>query len=134
MRYMLDTNTIIYLINNRLERVLEHFLKHKPEEMCISAITMAELEYGVFKSMRPSQNQIALVTFLARINIVPFDTDAAIEYGKIRSALNKRGEPIGANDMLIAASAKATGLILVTNNASEFERVRGLKVMNWAEG
>ena len=133
MKYMLDTNIIIYLKNSRSEKVLERFLSHQPEEMCISAITMAELEYGVYRSAKPSQNQIALVTFLARIKIVPFDTDSAIEYGKIRARLNRRGEPIGANDLLIGASAKARGLTLVTNNMREFERIDGLKVENWTK-
>ena len=131
MKYMLDTNIIIYLKNSRSSKALEQFLRHKPEEMCISAITMAELEYGVYKSLKPSQNQIALVTFLARIKILPFDTDSAIEYGKIRSALNKRGEPIGANDLLIASTAKAKGLTLITNNVREFARVDGLIIENW---
>ena len=112
---------------------LQNFLQHKPEEMCMSAISMAELEYGVYKSLRPSQNQIALVTFLARIKIVPFDTDAAIEYGKIMTKFTRKGNFIGANDLLIAASAKANGFTLVTNNMREFERIDGLKLANWCE-
>lgn len=131
MKYMLDTNIIIYLKNARSEKALERFLQHKPEEMCISAITMAELEYGVYKSSRPSQNQIALVTFLARIKIVPFDTNAAIEYGKIRANLSRKGKLIGANDLLIASTAKAKGLTLITNNMREFGRIEGLKTANW---
>ena len=108
------------------------FLEHKPEDFGISAVTLAELEYGVFKSAGPGQNQIALATFLSGIKILPFDDKAAVEYGKIRADLERKGQPIGANDLLIAAQAKALGLILVTNNSREFERVREIKLENWA--
>lgn len=131
MKYMLDTNIIIYAKCNRPEEVLKRFRKYSPEEMCISAITFAELEYGVEKSMKPEQNRIALMLFLSNIEIMPFDGRAAAEYGKIRSNLEKRGELIGSNDMLIAAHAKALDLTLITNNTREFERVEGLKIKNW---
>lgn len=132
MKYMLDTNTIIYLINRRSESALKKFTQHKPEDLCISAITMAELEYGVYKSEKKSQNQLALVLFLSRIKILPFDSKAATEYGVIRAGLFKKGQPIGANDLLIAAHAKAEKLTLVTNNTREFQRVKDLKLANWA--
>ncbi len=132
MKYMLDTNIIAYAVNRRPEVVLSRLMAHDPEEICISAVTMAELEYGVCKSSRPEQNRLALMAFLARIRVLPFDADAAREYGGIRDALTKRGTPIGANDLLIAAHAKALGLILVTNNTREFERVEGLALENWA--
>lgn len=131
MRYMLDTNIIAYAKNNRPETVLKRLMQHRPEDYCISAITLAELEYGVYNSARPEQNQLALMTFLARIEVVPFDSDAAREYGVIRADLTRRGNLIGANDLLIAAHARALGLILVTNNTREFERVEGLKLENW---
>lgn len=131
MKYMLDTNIIIYAKCNKPEEVLKRFRKYSPEEMCISAITFAELEYGVEKSMKPAQNRLALMLFLSNIAIMPFDSKAATEYGKIRSVLEKKGKLIGSNDMLIAAHAKALGLTLITNNSREFERVEGLKTENW---
>lgn len=131
MRYMLDTNIIAYAKNRRPEGVLRRFLQCRPEDMCISSITMAELEYGACNSSRPEQNRLALMTFLARIEVVPFGADAAREYGDIRADLTRRGALIGANDLLIAAHARALGLTLVTNNCREFDRVEGLKVENW---
>ncbi len=131
MKYMLDTNIIAYAKNNRPESVLRRFMQCRPEDMCVSSIALAELEFGVHNSARPEQNQLALVTFLSRIAVLPFDVDAAMEYGVIRADLTKKGQLIGANDLLIAAHAKALGLTLVTNNTREFERVEGLKVENW---
>ena len=132
MKFMLDTNIIAYARNNRPEAVLQRLLQHCPEDICISAITLAELEYGVYNSLRPEQNQLALMTFLSSIAVVPFDADAAREYGLIRADLKKKGTLIGANDLLIAAHARALGVTLVTNNTREFERVEGLMVENWA--
>lgn len=131
MKYMLDTNIIVYAKNNRPEIVLEKFQQYKPEELCVSAITLAELEYGVWNSSRPEQNRAALMLFLSGIQVLPFEGNAAREYGGIRADLKKKGIPIGANDLLIAAHAKAAGLTLVTNNTREFERVEGLKLENW---
>ena len=132
MKYMLDTNIVAFAKNNRPEIVLEKFKEYDPDELCISAITLAELEYGVFNSSNPDRNQLALTLFLAGIEIVPFDDDAAVEYGRIRTDLKKRGTPIGANDLLIAAHAKSHGFTLVTNNTREFEWVDGLKLEDWA--
>lgn len=132
MTYMLDTNIIIYAIKQRSEFVLQQFLKHDPADLCISAITLAELEYGVWNSSRPEQNRLALLTFLSAINILPFDENAAREYGEIRHRLKTQGNLIGPNDLLIAAHAKAEGLTLVTNNIKEFERVPNLRLENWA--
>ena len=129
--YMLDTNIIAYAKNNRPESVLQRFMEHRPEDMCISAITMAELEFGICKSSKPAQNRLALMMFLSEIQVVPFDGKAAQEYGLIRSELTARGTPIGANDLLIAAHARSLGLTLITNNGREFERVPGLTVENW---
>ena len=132
MKYMLDTNTIIYAINKRQEHIVQQITQHRPEDICISAITMAELEYGVYHSAKKQQNQLALVTFLSKIEIVPFDTNAALEYGIIRADLTAKGNLIGGNDLLIAAHAKSLGLTLVTNNTREFCRVEGLKIEDWA--
>ncbi|MBR6409947.1 MAG: type II toxin-antitoxin system VapC family toxin [Clostridia bacterium] len=131
MKFMLDTNIIAYAKNNRPESVLQRFMEHRPEDMCISAITMAELEFGICKSSKPAQNRLALMMFLSEIQVMPFDGKAAQEYGLIRAELTARGTPIGANDLLIAAHARSLGLTLITNNGREFERVPGLTVENW---
>ena len=131
MRFMLDTNIIAYAKNNRPESVLQRLTQYRPEDLCISAITMAELEFGVCNSSRPDQNRMALLLFLSRISVLPFDADAAREYGMIRADLTKKGTLIGANDLLIAAHARSLGLTLVTNNTREFERVENLRVENW---
>lgn len=131
MKYMLDINIIVYAKNNNPEKVLSMFKQYKPEELCISAITMAELEYGVCNSSKPDQNRLALMLFLSGIEVMAFDSKAAAEYGLIRFDLKSKGNIIGANDMLIAAHAKALGLTLITNNSKEFEKVKGLKIINW---
>ena len=131
MKYMLDTNIIAYIRNQRPETVLRQFEKYQPEDLCISVITMAELEYGIHRSSKPDQNRQALLMLLSHIPIIPFDIDAAKEYGKIRDDLTKKGTLIGANDLLIAAHACAMGLTLITNNIRKFERVEGLKTENW---
>jgi len=128
---MLDTNIIAYAKNNRPGTGLKRLTQHNPEDYCISSITLAELEFGVYNSARPEQNQLALLTFLARIEVVPFETDAAREYGIIRADLTRKDNLIGANDLLIATRAKALGLTLVTNNTRQFKRVDGLKLENW---
>ena len=131
MKYMLDTDIIVYAKNRRPESVFTRLRKCRPEDVCISAVTMAELEYGVCKSSRPEQNRLALLMFLSGIEVLPFDSEAAREYGNIREDLSRKGTIIGGNDLLIAAHARARGLTLVTNNMREFERVEGLRVENW---
>lgn len=132
MKYMLDTNICVYIIKKRPERVLQRFMQQAPDNLCISAITLAELEYGIENSSFPERNRLALAMFLSGIQVLPFDDAAAEEYGKIRAKLKKAGTPVGANDMLIAAHAKAHGLIIVTNNTREFDRIENLNVENWA--
>ena len=133
MRYMLDTNIIIYAKNKRPESILNRLKLYKPSDLCISSITMAELEFGINKSSKPDQNRLALMLFLSGIEIVPFDSSAAREYGIIRHRLQSQGTPIGGNDMLIAAHARSLDIPLVTNNTREFERVEGLKLESWTE-
>lgn len=133
MRYMLDTNICIYTIKNKSPKVIQNFLKHDPNDMCISATTYAELMHGVEKSMAKERNRIAITMFLSPISILEFDTCAAEEYGRIRADLEKKGTPIGPMDMLIAAHAKAEDLVLVTNNTREFERVEDLEVEDWTK-
>ena len=132
IQYMLDTNMIACAKNRRPLKVLEHLLQHDPSEISISSITMAELEYGIFHSSRPDQNRMALMMFLSGITVLPFDADAALEYGEIRHRLQIHGALIGSNDMLIAAHAKAAKLILVTHNTREFSRIDGLQLEDWA--
>lgn len=132
IRYMLDTNTIAYAKNRRPASVLERLIQHDPSEICISAITMAELEFGISHSAKPSQNRKALLMFLSGITILPFGPEAAQAYGEIRHTLQSQGQLIGANDLLIAAHAKTAGLTLVTHNTREFSRVEGLKIEDWA--
>lgn len=133
MTYMLDTNICIYAIKNKPEQVLRQLKANLQYGLCISAITLAELEHGVEKSTSPEKNTVALMQFLAILDVLPFDDAAASEYGKICAYLQKQGTPIGTMDMLIAGHAKAEGLILVTNNVREFERVPDLEIENWAE-
>ena len=130
---MLDTNICIYTIKHKPDSVLQKFKTEmmSGNELCISVITLAELQHGVSKSGNPEKNQIALTQFLSFLSILPFDDYAAIEYGKICAYLQKKGTPIGTMDMLIAAHAKVQDLVLVTNNTREFERVPDLKLENW---
>ena len=99
--------------------------------ICISAITLAELAHGVEKSAASDKNRAALLRFLSILTVLPFDDLAAAEYGAVCADLQRKGTPIGTMDMLIAAHAKTEGLILVTNNTREFERVQGLTLENW---
>lgn len=133
MRYMLDTNICIYAIKNKPLQVLKQLQENYAKGICISAITLAELEHGVGKSSYPDKNRMALIRFLSIFQILSFDYRAAAEYGKICAYLQKRGTPVGTMDMLIAGHAKANHLILVTNNTREFMRIPELRIENWAE-
>ena len=133
MTYMLDTNICIYAIKNRPEIVLQRLKENMQNGLCISAITLAEMQHGVEKSAQPEKNAAALMRFVSILQVLPFDDGAAVEYGKVCAHLQRRGTPIGPMDTLIAAHAKAEGLTIVTNNVREFERVPGLKIENWAE-
>lgn len=115
------------------ENVLKKIYENMEQGLCISVMTLAELEHGIAKSNYPRKNAEALFKFLLIVEILPFDNNAAIEYGKICANLQKKGTPIGVMDMLIAAHAKTENLILVTNNTREFERVENLTLENWAK-
>ena len=132
MKYMLDTNICIYLLNH-VPEVLSKYDNKRNEGVAISTITLAELEYGLCESSAYERNRKALLAFLAIVDVLPFDDSATIQYGKIRVGLERKGTLIGLMDMLIAAHAKSKGLVIVTNNVREFERVEGLKLENWAE-
>ena len=123
MKYMLDTNICIYLIKKHPVHVLNTIKKQNISDICLSSVTLAELEYGVQKSERKIQNSLALAEFLSPVEIMPFDEKAAIEFGKIRAALEIKGNLIGEYDLMIAAHALSLDLILVTNNTREFRRV-----------
>lgn len=133
MRYLLDTNICIYLIKRRPPEVRRRFAGLAYGDVCLAAITVAELEYGVAKSAQPERNAAALQGFLLPLEVLPFDAAAAACYGALRADLERRGLVIGSMDMLIAAQALAAGLVLVTNNAREFSRVPGLYCENWVE-
>jgi tRNA(fMet)-specific endonuclease VapC len=132
MKLLLDTNICIYLIKKSPPLVLRRFDAYAAGTIGISSITLAELEFGVQKSLYPSQNQEALEEFLLPLVILDFDHEAARSYGRIRALLENRGRVIGTLDMLIAAHALSLNLPLATNNVKEFSRVPGLKVINWA--
>lgn len=130
-RYMLDTD-ISSCIMKRSNRVLLNRLQAVPVvEVCISVITKSELLYGVEVSPRQEQDAVALKAFLPHVEVLDFPDGAATHYAEIRADLMKRGEMIGANDLLIAAHARCLDLTLVTNNTSEFGRVKKLRVENW---
>jgi tRNA(fMet)-specific endonuclease VapC len=129
---MLDTNICIYLIKHKPEQVFRNLQEHDPAEICISAVTYAELMHGVEKSQAIEKNRLALALLLANIEVLDFDTFAAEAYGKIRADLEKRGTPIGPLDMMIAGHAKSLDYTVVTNNTKEFNRVPGLNIENWA--
>ena len=131
MRYLLDTDICIYIIKKQPVKVFNRLRKCSIGDVAVSSITVAELEYGAAKSSRPDQNHNALLAFLSPFEILPFDDQAAIHYGDIRSHLEKAGKIIGSMDMLIAAHARSIPLILVTNNSGEFGRVPDLRMENW---
>lgn len=131
MRLMLDTNICIYLIKQHPPSVLERFAFYPVGDIGISAITLAELEYGVSKSSRPAKNREALEQFISPLEVADFDRQATAVYGKLRATLEKKGHSIGSMDLLIAAHALSLGVRLVTNNVKEFERVPGLRLENW---
>ncbi|TAG26725.1 MAG: tRNA(fMet)-specific endonuclease VapC [Burkholderiales bacterium] len=130
LRYLLDTNIVIYVIKRKPLPVLEVFNRHAGH-MAISSITLAELIHGAEKSSRIAENLRVVEDFASRLEILPYGAKAAGHYGSIRAALEKIGQPIGINDLHIAAHARAEGLTLVTNNLSEFSKVPALQFENW---
>lgn len=131
MKYMLDTNTCMHAIKRKPDAVIKKFLSHDPEEMCISAITYAELMQFVEQSMAVGKSRIAMSLFLFSITILEFDASAAEAYGRTRAELERAGTSIEPMDMMVAGHARSAGLILVTNHAREFSHVNGLTVENW---
>lgn len=132
LKYLLDTNMVIYVIKRRPPEVLENFNQHA-EQLCLSVISQAELIHGTEKSAKPEQNFRAIEDFCSRLTVLDYGAKAAAHYGEIRDSLEHKGTPIGVNDLHIAGHARSEGLTLVTNNVKEFERVDGLRVVNWVE-
>lgn len=130
LKYMLDTNIVIYTIKNRPEQVRQAFKQHE-DQMCISSVTLGELIYGAERSTQTERNLADIEGLVARLEVAPFEEHAAEHFGQLRAELYRIGKPIGPYDMMIAGHARAMGMILITNNIKEFERVPGLRISNW---
>jgi tRNA(fMet)-specific endonuclease VapC len=130
LKYLLDTNIVIYVLKRRPKEVLEIFNRNA-SRMAISSITLSELIFGAEKSPNVDKNLEAIEEFVSHLDVLPYDAKASQQYGQIKAALEKRGEIIGENDIHIAAHAISQGLILVTNNLREFKRVPNLALENW---
>ena len=131
MKWMLDTNICIDIIKERPRSVLDRFKGHAVGDIGVSVVTLAELEYGVSASSRPAKNREALDQFVSPLEVASFDRDATAAYGRLRAALEKKGQMIGSMDLLIAAHAVSLDVRLVTHNSREFGRVPGLKIEDW---
>ena len=131
MKYLLDTNICIYIINQKTQPVIDRFQTLEVGDVAISTITQYELFYGAYKSKKPEQNRTAIRQFCLPLDILVCDEGAADICGKIRADLEKTGQIIGSMDLQIAAIAMAYDLILVTNNTKEFRRIDNLKIENW---
>ena len=131
LRYLLDTNIAIFVIRQRPPQAAAVFKQHAGR-MALSAITLAELMHGAEKSSRPAANLAVVEDFCSRLEVLPYGPKAAQHYGQIRAALEIAGTPIGVNDLHIAAHARSEGLVVVTNNRREFERVAVLQVEDWS--
>jgi tRNA(fMet)-specific endonuclease VapC len=130
LRYMLDTNICIYIQKNRPDYLRGRFNRMEGQ-LCISAVVFGELSFGAEKSSRRDESLAVLDQFIAGLEILAFGHKAAAHYGQIRAELERNGAMIGSLDMLIAAHARSEGLVLVTNNEREFDRITGLMTENW---
>ena len=133
LKYLLDTNIVIYVIKRRPIEVMGIF-NENAGRMAMSAITLSELFHGAEKSARVAQNLAVVDEFASLLEVLPYTARAAVHYGTIRSALEKAGRTIGVNDLHIAAHARSEGLTLVTNHVGEFERAPGLLIETWVAG
>lgn len=131
IKYLLDTNICIYIMNQRPLKIIHKFKQFNVGDIGISTITVSELQYGAVKSKNPKLNVQRVEEFLAPLELLPYDHNAANFYGEIRYNLEKKGQVIGPLDMLIAAHALSNDIILVTNNEKEFQRVNNLRIENW---
>jgi tRNA(fMet)-specific endonuclease VapC len=132
VRYLLDTNTVSYIIKGNRPRVRERLLRVAMAEIGISVITEAELLFGLVRRPDTTQLKIVIDEFLLRAEILPWDSDAARQYASIRAMLEAGGQPMGNLDLMIAAQALASGIVLVTSD-SVFRRVKGLKIEDWSK-
>lgn len=130
LKYMLDTNMCIFTIKNKPESVREKFNRYS-HQLCISSVTLMELIYGAEKSAAPERNLAIIEGFTARLSVLSYDSYAAAHSGQIRAEQARLGKPIGPYDLMIAGHARSCGLIVVTNNTREFERVSGLRLEDW---
>ncbi len=130
LRYMLDTNLCIRVLRDRPETLRERF-NREADGLCISTIVLTELLHGAAKSARPEHNRREVEQFAARLEVLPFDAEAAGHAADIRAALERQGQAIGGYDLLIAGHARSRGLIVVTGNLGEFNRVDGLRCEDW---
>ena len=133
MRYMLDTNICIALIKRKPPKTLRRFDRLSAGAIGISTITLAELRYGIAKSQHVEKNRQALEEFLLPLEVADFDESAASAYGTVRADLESGGRPIGPLDTQIGAHAMSLNTVLVTDNTTEFRRIKGLKVENWLD-
>jgi len=131
LRYLLDTNIVIYVIKRKPLSALQLFNDNEGH-MAISSITLAELLHGAEKSNAPARSLATVEDFCSRLEVLSYGAKAAQHYGSIRAALERLGQPVGVNDLHIAAHARSEGLTLVSNNLREFERVEALRLDNWA--
>lgn len=129
LRYLLDTNLCIRVLRDRPPQLRARF-NAQAGELCISTIVLTELLRGAEKSDRPDHNRREVERFCARLEVLPFDTDAAAHAGDIRADLERRGQ-MGGYDVLIAGHARSQGLVVVTGNLGEFTRVDGLRCEDW---
>ncbi len=130
LTYMLDTNICIYVMKSRTPELRERF-NINAERLCISSITLGELHYGAEKSARRASNLAEIARFVARLDVLPFGEKAAAHYGQVRAELARAGTPCGPHAMQIGGHARSEGLIVVTNNLREFERMPGVRTENW---
>jgi tRNA(fMet)-specific endonuclease VapC len=130
-RYMLDTDMCSYIIKEHPESVRQRFQTLAMEQLCVSVVTYAELIYGVERSSSKRVNRPVIEDFVRHLDVMDWDTEAADQYGVIRTELEAAGTPIGAMDMMIAAHAKSIKAVLVTNNQKHFTKIKGLKIDNW---
>jgi len=130
LKYMLDTNIVIYTIKNRPAQVREIFKQHEGQ-MCMSSVSLGELIFGAERSSQTERNLADINGMVARMEVAAFEEHAAEHFGQLRAELYSTGQPIGPYDMMIAGHARSMGLILVTNNMAEFARVPGLRLENW---
>ena len=131
MRYLLDTNACIRYLNGQSDNIRRMLNKLLYGQVALCSVVRAELLYGALKSRRPTQNTERLAHFLKGFPCLPFDETASDVYAKIRLQLEIEGKPVGPNDLLIAATALANGLVLVTHNTKEFGRIEGLLLKDW---